>query len=116
MEDDSDESDDAAEFQSDADAGESSSDDDARCDTCGSRDDAHVMLLCDGCPGARHLRCCVPPLTRVPEGAWYCGACRESCAPAGVAAAFASATDADDVCISVRRENPKRHGSQSHAT
>ena len=35
------------------------------------------VLLCDGpnCGREYHLRCCVPPLTQVPEGDWYCPDC-----------------------------------------
>jgi len=43
------------------------------CDTCGSADDEGTLLLCDGCNAARHMACCIPSLTKVPEGDWFCG-------------------------------------------
>jgi len=49
------------------------------CMICGSSDDEAELLLCDGldCTRACHLRCCKPPLERVPAGEWYCAHCRD---------------------------------------
>lgn len=44
------------------------------CEEVGAED---IVLLCDNeqCPNETHLYCIKPPLTAVPVGAWYCGAC-----------------------------------------
>ena len=46
-----------------------------RCDVCGSAEDERGMLLCDGCSSGVHLGCLNPPLSLVPVGEWFCGAC-----------------------------------------
>eukprot|EP00967_Tisochrysis_lutea_P115691 scaffold185550_cov33-Tisochrysis_lutea.AAC.7 len=33
------------------------------------------LLLCDGCDGAYHLQCLVPPLTEIPPDDWFCRTC-----------------------------------------
>ncbi|XVF04701.1 hypothetical protein REPUB_Repub05bG0107700 [Reevesia pubescens] len=35
-----------------------------------------VMIECDDCLGAFHLKCLKPPLKEVPEGDWVCGFCQ----------------------------------------
>jgi hypothetical protein len=48
-------------------------DDDAECDECGSAEcKENIMLLCDFCNAARHMKCCSPALSNVPAGEWYC--------------------------------------------
>lgn len=59
----------------------------AVCSRChgGESTDGNEILLCDGksCPAAYHMRCLEPPLTHIPEGAWYCPGCSaQSSAPA----------------------------------
>jgi hypothetical protein len=53
------------------------------CSECGlgGQDDPEVVLLCDGpaCGREYHLKCCLPPLTQVPEGTFYC----VDCSPTG---------------------------------
>lgn len=51
---------------------------DKACEVCGSPSMADPMLLCDGCDGGYHIHCLTPPLDRVPEGDWFCDACRAS--------------------------------------
>lgn len=48
-----------------------------RCRTCFSSNtnSRRVMLLCDQCDRAYHLRCLVPPLTKPPKGDWHCPTC-----------------------------------------
>ena len=56
---------------------DSSSDaiDDIICEKCNRGDDEVHLIECDaGCGRWRHLRCCEPPLTDVPE-VWACPAC-----------------------------------------
>ena len=54
---------------------------DVACGKCGDRTAEHpgrgVMLLCDTCGGGTHLRCCLPPLERVPgdDTNWFCAVC-----------------------------------------
>lgn len=52
---------------------------DVACMVCGRSDDEAEMLLCDApaCAHACHLRCCRPPLLRVPVGEWFCFHCQE---------------------------------------
>jgi hypothetical protein len=50
--------------------------DDICCMTCGKSNEDELLVLCDGCENGRHTFCCDPPLDRVPEGDWYCGACQ----------------------------------------
>ena len=52
--------------------------DDTVCMTCGRGDDEDSMVLCDGCDNARHMFCCKPPLSSVPDDDWFCGACPAS--------------------------------------
>ena len=35
------------------------------------------VLLCDGCDEEIHMHCCMPPLTKVPEGDFFCTKCEE---------------------------------------
>jgi len=49
--------------------------DDFVCSVCGSGHDEDLLLLCDGCNGARHTYCCSPPLLQVPEGDFICPDC-----------------------------------------
>jgi hypothetical protein len=37
-----------------------------------------VVLLCERCDGEYHARCLSPPLSAVPEDAWFCPACERS--------------------------------------
>jgi len=50
------------------------------CSECNKSAPAAQLLMCDmmgpGCRIATHLRCCRPPLKEIPEGDWYCEACR----------------------------------------
>ena len=53
-------------------------DSDVLCVRCGldDNDDDGVLLLCDGCDSAYHIRCHRPPLFAVPDDDWYCSNCR----------------------------------------
>ena len=42
------------------------------CMACGEASGGRVMLLCDGCNAACHLKCTQPRLRRTPAGDWYC--------------------------------------------
>jgi len=42
------------------------------CMACGEGGGGRVMLLCDGCDRACHLKCTVPRLRRTPAGDWFC--------------------------------------------
>ncbi|XP_050663982.1 bromodomain adjacent to zinc finger domain protein 1A [Leptidea sinapis] len=48
----------------------------ASCRLCRRRTDPDSMLLCDGCDEGHHLYCLRPPLTKVPDGDWFCDRCR----------------------------------------
>ncbi|XP_014205969.1 bromodomain adjacent to zinc finger domain protein 1A isoform X2 [Copidosoma floridanum] len=48
----------------------------AQCRICRKRRDAENMLLCDGCNKGHHLYCLKPKLISVPEGDWFCQACK----------------------------------------
>ena len=39
---------------------------------CGEGGGGRVVLLCDGCDRACHLKCTVPRLRRTPAGDWFC--------------------------------------------
>ena len=45
------------------------------CEVCGSGDRNEAMLLCDRCQCGFHMECLTPPLSKVPAGDWFCGAC-----------------------------------------
>lgn len=51
------------------------------CNKCGDGDSekGNEILLCDGagCKAAFHLKCLPKPLHTIPEGKWYCPACRK---------------------------------------
>ena len=55
----------------------SDSDDEMACSRCSCQMNASRMLLCDGasCTAAYHIYCLQPPLSEVPDGAWFCPAC-----------------------------------------
>lgn len=67
----------AVEAQAEEAGGEDGEDQtDWHCVGCGSdHDDAHDLMLCDGCDAAWHASCLTPPLTAVPEGDWLCPTC-----------------------------------------
>lgn len=53
-----------------------SSDGEEFCMICIRASNAATMLLCDGCDhGCYHMECLDPPLTKLPEGDWYCPQC-----------------------------------------
>ena len=47
------------------------------CEVCkdANEDDSNVLLLCDNCNNAYHMKCLNPPLEEVPEGDWFCPKC-----------------------------------------
>jgi PHD-finger/ELM2 domain len=47
-------------------------------DYCSVCDDGGTLIICELCRKAFHIKCCSPPLTRVPEGDWYCMPCTHS--------------------------------------
>jgi hypothetical protein len=48
---------------------------DFACTRCQKSSGAARMLLCDGCGEGWHLECLSPPLSKVPDGDWFCGRC-----------------------------------------
>jgi hypothetical protein len=48
----------------------------AGCRVCWREADTRRILLCDGCNDEYHCYCLSPPLPDVPEGDFYCAACR----------------------------------------
>ena len=67
---------------------------DSACFVCGSSEDEHLVLLCDGCPGEYHIGCLSPPLAALPEeDTWLCPTCCSATgasAPSGSSAAASS--------------------------
>ena len=58
------------------DDGDGRADDQRACGGCGSQDHDDLLMLCDGCDeGCYHTYCLDPPLSSVPEGAWFCLPC-----------------------------------------
>ena len=49
----------------------------ASCRLCNKADDAHLMLLCDGCDCGHHTYCLNPPMEDIPDGDWFCSECQE---------------------------------------
>jgi hypothetical protein len=50
--------------------------DNSACFVCGSGEDEHLVLMCDGCPNEYHIGCLSPPLTALPkEDTWLCPQC-----------------------------------------
>ncbi|KAK4842027.1 hypothetical protein QYF36_014509 [Acer negundo] len=49
--------------------------DEGVCKVCGIDKDDDNVLLCDTCDSGYHTYCLTPPLSRVPEGNWYCPSC-----------------------------------------
>ncbi len=45
------------------------------CRACGKDDDHANLLLCEACNDEYHTYCLNPPLSSVPEGDFFCGAC-----------------------------------------
>nr|QDH43443.1 transcriptional factor Gis1 [Metschnikowia australis] len=49
--------------------------DSERCVICKKNHSPTTTLLCDNCDDQYHMRCLLPPLEKVPKGAWYCDKC-----------------------------------------
>ncbi|KAF5739628.1 Methyl-CpG-binding domain-containing protein 9 putative isoform 1 [Tripterygium wilfordii] len=49
--------------------------DEGVCKVCGIDKDDDSVLLCDKCDAEYHTYCLNPPLSRIPEGNWYCPSC-----------------------------------------
>ncbi|XP_055715208.1 bromodomain adjacent to zinc finger domain protein 1A isoform X2 [Phlebotomus papatasi] len=49
----------------------------AACQICRRKSDPEKMLLCDECNSGCHMFCLKPPLTKVPEGDWFCTKCKK---------------------------------------
>ena len=47
-----------------------------KCKICRRNTDEAYMLLCDGCDLGFHMFCLKPRLDTVPEGQWFCKACK----------------------------------------
>jgi len=45
------------------------------CHVCG---DGGVLICCDHCGQAYHMKCLKPPLSAVPEGMWFCPKCEQN--------------------------------------
>ncbi|XP_022779270.1 bromodomain adjacent to zinc finger domain protein 2B-like isoform X4 [Stylophora pistillata] len=45
------------------------------CQICRKGDNEELLLLCDGCDRGYHTYCCMPKLSSIPEGDWYCTDC-----------------------------------------
>ncbi|XP_078443841.1 methyl-CPG-binding domain 9 isoform X2 [Wolffia australiana] len=45
------------------------------CKVCGIDKDDDSVLLCDTCDSEYHTYCLNPPLSKIPEGNWYCPSC-----------------------------------------
>jgi histone demethylase JARID1 len=50
-------------------------DDNVACLVCSKSDDPKNTLLCDSCDKPYHKHCLDPPLTKIPNGNWYCDCC-----------------------------------------
>jgi len=46
------------------------------CQKCHLLSDAPSMVLCEGCDCGQHIHCFDPPVASVPDGDWWCVACR----------------------------------------
>ena len=51
-------------------------DDVTNCEVCGRHDREDRMLLCDGCDKGFHCECLRPRIHEIPEGLWFCDACK----------------------------------------
>ncbi|KAI4320459.1 hypothetical protein MLD38_033937 [Melastoma candidum] len=49
--------------------------DEGLCKVCGIDRDDDSVLLCDTCDSEYHIYCLDPPLSRIPDGNWYCPSC-----------------------------------------
>jgi len=47
----------------------------ASCQFCHGGENESALLLCDGCDKGFHTYCFKPPITKIPEGDWYCYEC-----------------------------------------
>ncbi|MQM01916.1 hypothetical protein Taro_034675 [Colocasia esculenta] len=45
------------------------------CKVCGIDKDDDSVLLCDTCDSEYHTYCLIPPLSKIPDGNWYCPSC-----------------------------------------
>lgn len=46
------------------------------CYICKDNKKQELILLCDGCEGEFHTFCVDPPLSKVPQGSWFCPSCK----------------------------------------
>jgi len=49
-----------------------------KCVLCNQADRQNQMLVCDGCERGYHMGCLYPPLNKVPDGDWFCDACKRT--------------------------------------
>ncbi|KAG3103483.1 hypothetical protein PI124_g13622 [Phytophthora idaei] len=47
------------------------------CEVCKGSDREKDIILCDDCDAEYHLFCLQPPLSKVPDGSWYCLKCSD---------------------------------------
>ncbi|XP_066304152.1 histone acetyltransferase KAT6B-like isoform X2 [Branchiostoma lanceolatum] len=45
------------------------------CTACENKNDLDNILFCDACDRGFHMKCCNPPLTKMPKGNWECSLC-----------------------------------------
>ncbi|XP_035668811.1 histone acetyltransferase KAT6B-like isoform X2 [Branchiostoma floridae] len=48
------------------------------CTACENKNDLDNILFCDACDRGFHMKCCNPPLTKMPKGNWECTLCEDN--------------------------------------
>ncbi|XP_019644687.1 PREDICTED: histone acetyltransferase KAT6B-like isoform X2 [Branchiostoma belcheri] len=78
------------------------------CTSCENKNDLDNILFCDACDRGFHMKCCNPPLTKMPKGNWECSLCEDHQEPVN------DQEELKQVANSIKKKYKKKSSSTSH--
>ncbi|XP_078660581.1 uncharacterized protein LOC144905072 isoform X2 [Branchiostoma floridae x Branchiostoma belcheri] len=78
------------------------------CTACENKNDLDNILFCDACDRGFHMKCCNPPLTKMPKGNWECSLCEDHQEPVN------DQEELKQVANSIKKKYKKKSSSTSH--